>query len=110
MTKELKLKGTNSKKISKEKKKKMKETLERMQETRKQDEVKLRTTIEKKLFWAKSLKVITTKELKTLSQQYKTKQSILMQLNVIIPAFEELLGIPEKDTKENKLWSNATLV
>ena len=100
MTEKLKLKGINSNKIPKEKKKKMEETLERMQKVREQDTLNLRGIIENKLKWAKENKSKTIEEIKVTMIDIKSKQLLLTQLNTIIPAFEELLGLPEKDTKE----------
>ena len=92
----MKLKGQNIKKIKPDKKKKMQETLNRMEETRKEDDKFLRNVIKNKLTWAKNLKIKTLEEIKTISQSLKNRQIILNQLNTIIPAFEELLELPKK--------------
>lgn len=90
-----KLKGSSSKK----KNRKQQKTLARMDKIRQKDNENLRDSINKKLKWAKDNLKSIKEEIHTLKVKLVNRQKVQIQLETIIPAFEELLGIPEKEKK-----------
>jgi len=92
MSKKLKLKGNNAKRLRPEQKKKMEETLDRMQKTRETDSKNLRTTIEAKLKWAEAEKAKGINALENIQKQ-------ILKINGAILVLKELLA-PKKEEKE----------
>jgi len=86
----MKLKGVNSKKLKPKQKKKMQETLKRMQEVRDKDDKHLRDILKEKLVWAtkerqKGLKFIEETKVKVL----KLSGMIILINDVLNPKKEE---------------------
>ena len=86
----MKLKGVNSKKLSKKDKKKKEETLKRMQEVRDKDDKHLRDILKDKLVWAtversKGLKFIEETKVKV----FKLSGMIILINNILTPKKEE---------------------
>lgn len=92
MSKKLKLKGKNVKKIPKAKKKKMEGTLEKMQKIREEDNRNLRDLIKVKLNWAIKEK---TKGLQVI----KATQHQVVKLEGVILLAEDLLKKPTENEK-----------
>lgn len=88
-----KLKGKNSKRIKPEKKKKMKKTLDKMIETRKEDSINLRDTLEVKLKWAEAEELKAQNQLKSLKAQS-------LRLQGAILCMKELLEINKKSEEK----------
>lgn len=86
----MKLKGINSKKLKPKQKRKMQETLKRMEETRKVDDKHLRDILKEKLIWAtqerqKGLKFIEETKVKVL----KLSGMIILINDILAPKKEE---------------------
>lgn len=82
----MKLKGMNSKKLKPKQKKKMQETLKRMEETRKTDDKHLRDILKEKLTWAinersKGIKLIND----TTIQVHKLTGIIMLAQELLNP-------------------------
>jgi len=74
----MKLRGINSKKLSKEDRKKKEETLKRMEETRKKDSAYLRDIIQAKYEWAIAERIRGLKEKEKLNAQILRLEGIIL--------------------------------
>lgn len=90
----MKLKGNCVKKLPLEKKKKMEETLQRMEEVRQRDDRYLRVIIEEKLDWAKKLR-------EQGMELIQKNQLEVMKLGSIIFVLEEILAKKNVETEQN---------
>lgn len=97
-----KLKGRNSKRIPQHKKEKMEKTLETMGKNREADNVVLRDLLVNKLKWAIAEKEKGAKVIESHSIVIERTKRIMLKLEGIIMAFDEILNPPEKKEKKEK--------
>ena len=97
------LKGAISRKLKGKKKVKMEETLKRMEETRKKDEVWLRDKIQKRITEALEIrkqKLITVAKLK---RQTQTLEDDVIRLNGFVEEASQILKeVPKKEENPQK--------
>jgi len=97
-----KLKGRNSRKIPQHKKEKMEKTLETMGKNREADNIILRDLLASKLKWAIAEKEKGIKVIDSHQQVIDRTKKIMLKLEGIIMAFDEILNPPKEEEKKEK--------
>ena len=100
--KKMKLQGTNSKKIPKEKKEKMDKTLEDMTDVRNTDNVRLRLIIQKQIDYLNEQHANAIKVINTLNKQLKDVTEKAIKIEGALLGLTRVLSIADgKEIKKN---------
>jgi hypothetical protein len=91
----MKLKGKTVKRLKKEQKSKMKETLEKMENVREEDNLWLRDLIKGKLDWAKS-------EIKKGEERLRNIRTQINRLEGIVIFINDILETKKEEQEEKK--------
>jgi len=92
----MKLKGKQLENISEERKERMKKTIEKMEDVRKEDNENLRKIIKDKLQFCEDEKIKGNNVIRELLKQIETLQNQVKYLDGAILALKDILGIKEK--------------